>query len=141
MILIDSNIFMYSAGAEHPNKRPSLAFLEEVVRGQVTAATDAEVLQEILHRYRAMGRWAEGRRVYDLARRIIPVVIPIGVEILDAACDLLDRYDGLMARDALHAAVVPHVGAQAICSYDRDFDRIENLKRIEPGRLNPSSHS
>jgi predicted nucleic acid-binding protein len=53
VILIDANIFMYAAGAEHPHKEPSRMFLEQVARGEVDAALDAEVLQEILHRYRA----------------------------------------------------------------------------------------
>jgi predicted nucleic acid-binding protein len=69
VILIDANIFMYAAGAEHPHKEPSRRFLEQVARGEVDAALDAEVLQEILHWYRAIKRWSEGRSVYDLARR------------------------------------------------------------------------
>jgi predicted nucleic acid-binding protein len=50
---------MYAAGADHPNKEPSVRFLERVARGEVEAALDAESLQEILHRYRALGRWGE----------------------------------------------------------------------------------
>ncbi len=132
MILIDSNIFMYAAGADHPNKKPSIRFLEQVSRGQVQVATNAEVLQEILHRYRALQRWEAGRRVYDLARRIVPVVIPITAEIADAARALLDRYPTIMARDAIHAAVVVCSSLQAICSYDRDFDGIVEVQRQEP---------
>ncbi len=56
MILLDANIFMYAGGASHPNKAPSLALLEGVARGEREAAVDAEVLQEILHRYRAIQR-------------------------------------------------------------------------------------
>jgi hypothetical protein len=37
-----------------------------------------------------------------------------------------------MARDALHAAVARIHAAQAICSYDGDFDEIAGLRRIEP---------
>jgi len=37
-----------------------------------------------------------------------------------------------MARDALHADVVMHEGFDAICSYDRDFDVITAITRIEP---------
>ena len=132
MILIDSNIFMYAAGAEHPHKTPSLAFLERVARGDVEAVVDAEALQEILHRYRAIDRWGDGRHVYDLARRIVTAVIPITEEVVDAARALLDGDDRLMARDALHAAVASLHAADAICSYDRDFDRIEGIRRIEP---------
>lgn len=57
MILIDSNIFMYAAGTPHPNKEPSATFLDQVAIGEVDAVIDAEVLQEILHRYRAISRW------------------------------------------------------------------------------------
>lgn len=132
MILIDSNIFMYAAGAEHPFKRPSIRFLEEVASGEVEAAIDAEVLQEILHRYRAMGRWQDGRAVFDHARRIAPLVLPVTAEVLDSARELLDRYAGLSARDALHAAVVQLRALQGICSYDQDFDEVPKLRRIEP---------
>ena len=38
----------------------------------------------------------------------------------------------IMARDALHAAVVMAEGLEAICSYDRDFDRIKGLVRTVP---------
>lgn len=132
MILVDSNIFMYAAGALHPNKRPSVRWLERVARGEVDAVVDAEVLQEILHRYRAIGRWDEGRRVYDHARRLVPVTIPVGAEVLDQARRLLDSHAHLMARDALHAAVVLEHGLRTICSYDRDFDDIKGIRRVEP---------
>ncbi len=134
MILVDSNVFLYAAGTEHPNKRPSVSWLERVARSEIEAVVDAEVLQEILHRYRAIRRWEEGRRVFDSVRRLVPFVVPIGAEVLDRARSLLDRYPHLMARDALHAAVVREHGLRAICSFDTDFDRIEGLERIEPTR-------
>jgi predicted nucleic acid-binding protein len=132
MILVDSNVLMYAAGASHRNKGPSVRFLEEVARGEWEAALDAEVLQEILHRYRALKRWRDGRKVYDLARRLFPVVIPIDGDILDRARSLLDANSRLMARDALHAAVVETHSLEGICSFDRDFDRIESIRRIQP---------
>src|SRR3954447_17973845 len=61
-------------------------------------------------------RWPEGRSVYDLARQIVLIVIPITTEVVDLARHLLDEHEGLMARDALHAAVARMHGAQAICS-------------------------
>lgn len=132
MILIDSNVLMYAAGEPHPHKDPSRAFLERVARGEVDAAVDAEVLQEILHRYQAIGRWEDGRKVYDLARRIIPIVVPITAEIMDLARSLLDRYRSLMARNVLHAAAAIVHEAEAIASYDRDFDTIQEVRRTEP---------
>ena len=132
MILLDANILMYAAGATDPHKAPSLALLDRVARGEVDAAIDAEVLQEILHRYRAIGRWRDGRRVYDLTRRLVVSVLPITGEVTDAAHALMDGYPKLMARDALHAAVCRLSHADAICSYDADLDEIAGLRRLEP---------
>jgi uncharacterized protein len=132
VILIDTNVIMYAAGAPHPNKGPSVRLLEQVAAGELEATIDAEVLQEILHRYRAIHRWEEGKQVYDLTRRLFPVVIPVTAEILDHARQLLDTDGTIMARDALHAAVVFQERLEAVCSYDRDFDRIEGLLRREP---------
>ena len=132
MILIDSNIIMYAAGAPHAHKRPSVRMLERVASGEVDAVINAEVLQEILHRYRAIKRWDDGRRVYELARQVFPGVIPVTADVLDRARRLLDDHAHLMARDALHAAVVLDEGLEAICSYDRDFDGIPGVVRVEP---------
>ena len=132
MILVDTNVIMYAAGAEHPHKRPSLVLLERVAGGELEATIDAEVLQEILHRYRAIGRWEDGRRVYDLTREVFPSVVPVTAGILDRARRLLDADRTILARDALHAAVVMAEGLDAVCSYDRDFDRIKGLVRREP---------
>jgi len=116
VILIGTNVIMYAAGAPHPNKGPSVRVLEQVAAGEVEATIDAEVLQEILHRYRAIHRWEEGKQVYDLTRRLFPVVIPVTAAILDRARRLLDTDPEIMARDALHAAVVIQERLEGVCS-------------------------
>jgi predicted nucleic acid-binding protein len=132
VILIDANVFMYAAGAEHQHKAPSVGFLRRIALGEIAAAVDAEVLQEILHRYRAIRRWEEGRAIYALARRIVPLVVAITDAIVDRARDLLDDDARLGPRDALHAAVVLDHGMEGVCSYDRDLDRVVGLRRLEP---------
>ena len=105
---------MYAAGAEHSHKAPSVAMLRRIALGEIDAAVDAEVLQEILHRSRAIRRWQEGREVYALARRIVPLVVAITDQVVDRARDLLDRR------------------MKGVCSYDRDLDRVVGLQRFEP---------
>ena len=68
MILVDAHVLMYAAGAPHAFKGTAVRFLERVARGEVDAALDAEILQEVLHRYRALNRWEDGRKVF--VRRI-----------------------------------------------------------------------
>lgn len=130
MTLVDSNIFMYAAGGEHPLKSRAVEFLARVAEGTIEAVIDAEVLQEILHRYRALRRWKEGRLVYDTARIVFPDVLAVTGEVMDSARRLMDGHAGLMARDALHAAVVAAYGLTSITSFDHDFDRVEGLKRV-----------
>jgi predicted nucleic acid-binding protein len=132
VILIDSNVIMYAAGAAHRNRSRSLRYLEFIAKGDIEAALDAEVLQEILHRYKAIGRWVDGMRAYTLARSVVPTVLPIDAETTDRARALMDVYRQLSARDAVHAAVVVVNNLDGICTFDRIYDRIAEVNRIEP---------
>jgi predicted nucleic acid-binding protein len=129
VILVDTNIFMYAGGAAHRRKDPCVRLLERIASGRLEAAIDAEVLQEILHRYRAIGRWETGRVVFDMARVVMPTVIPITLDHLLRCRRLLDENPRLDARDALHVGVYEQVRAEALCSYDEDFDAVPSIVR------------
>ena len=131
--LIDANIFMYASGAEHPYKNLSAEWLRRVAGGDQDAVIDAEILQEILHRYQAIARWEQGREVYDLAKTIAEQVLPVTEEVMDQAKKLLDAYKDITARDAVHVAVCQVYHLEGIISFDRDFDRINEINRIQPG--------
>ncbi len=123
---------MYAAGADHPHKAAAVGFLERVAAGEIDAGLDAVVLQEILHRYRSLNLWEEGRKVYDLARRLFPEVLPVTGEVMDRARLLADSDPSLSARDAVHAAIASVFQLEGICSFDLDFDRIQGCRRHRP---------
>jgi len=56
VIFVDSNIPMYLIGAPHPHKIDAQRMLEKLLSDRVRLVTDAEVLQEMLHRYVAIDR-------------------------------------------------------------------------------------
>ena len=56
MIFIDTNVPMYLVGADHPHKAEATRLLERAASNRERLVTDAEVLQEILHRYVAIAR-------------------------------------------------------------------------------------
>ena len=132
MILIDAGVIIHAAGTEHPAKAASVAMLQSVASGEVEATTDAHVLGEILQHYRAIGRPDDGKRVYDLVRQIFPNVLPLNAPVMDRARRILDSDPRLDARNAIHAAIVMTEGMEAVCSYDRGFDRIMGIVRREP---------
>jgi len=47
---------MYLMGAAHPHKTESQVILESLIAAGERLVTDAEVLQEILHRYTAIDK-------------------------------------------------------------------------------------
>lgn len=64
MVFIDSNVPMYLVGAPHPNRDRVVAFLQ--AQPGEYYVTSAEVYQEILHRYAAIGRRAAIADAFDL---------------------------------------------------------------------------
>jgi predicted nucleic acid-binding protein len=56
LIFVDSNIPMYLIGSSHPHKAEAQVILERLIAAGKRLVTDAEVLQEVLHRYMAINR-------------------------------------------------------------------------------------
>ena len=62
---IDANVPIYAVGRGHRYKEPCVRILMMVAEHPQMFFTDAEVLQELVHRYLASGRWALGREVLE----------------------------------------------------------------------------
>lgn len=131
-IFVDTNIFIYASGDPHPYKEPSKHILERIAQNQLKAVTNTEVLQEILHRYCVIKDRARGFTIFDDCIKIIPVILPITKQDISKAREILQEYPLLEARDATHAAVMFNRGIKTICSYDKHYDQIKELKRVEP---------
>jgi predicted nucleic acid-binding protein len=130
-VFIDSNIPMYVAGASHPNRDPARKFLDRVSAREVDACTSAEVLQEILWRYSALGKPALARDVYDLFVDVCPVVLPVTLAETDRARDILCSRARVSARDAMHAAVMLNHGVEWIATFDTGFDSVAGVRRLK----------
>ena len=130
MILVDSNIPMYLVGAAHPNKDAARRALEDAVAAGQTLCTDAEVLQEILHRYTAIGRRENIDPAFDALLTIVDIVYPIERADVDRARRLLRTTPTLSARDAVHVAVMQGRDIDRILSFDGGFDGIPGIVRV-----------
>lgn len=130
MIFVDSNVPMYLVGAPHPHKHDARRMLEGLVSEGETLATDAEVFQEILHRYTAIGRRDAIQPAFDALSRLVDQVFSVDGEAVDAAKELVLGHLDLSARDAIHAAIMQQHGLDTILSFDRDFDRLPGITRL-----------
>lgn len=130
MILVDSNVPMYLVGAPHPHKLDAQRLLESALSAAERLVTDAEVLQEICHRYVAIRRRDMIQPAFDALLGVVDDVLPIDREDADAAKDIVLRYASLSARDALHLAVMRRHGVERIMTFDRGFDAYPGIARL-----------
>jgi predicted nucleic acid-binding protein len=131
MVFVDSNVPMYVAGREHALRDPARRFLERARSGNVDICTSTEVLQEILYRYAALKRLDLAASVYDLFVHICPTVLPVTLADTDRAKALLVSSRGISVRDAIHAAVMLNHDISEIATFDRGFDVLDGLSRVD----------
>lgn len=129
---MDVNIMMYSAGTRHPYKEPSIQLLQRVTHGQLDTVIDTEILQEILYRYWNLKILDQGIILMNHAVQVIPTILPVAKPDLLLCATLLAQYHNIEPRDAIHAAVMLNHGLTQIYSYDRHFDSIPGIRRLEP---------
>lgn len=130
MIFVDSNIPMYLVGAPHPHKADAQRLLEQCVAAEQRLVTDAEVLQEILHRYAAIGRRDAMAPAFEVLLAVVDQVFPIELRDVERARDVLLANLQLSARDALHAAVMERHAVATILTFDGGFDGLPGVTRL-----------
>lgn len=121
---------MYLMGAAHPHKSESQILLEQLIAGGQRLITDAEVMQEILHRYTAIARREAIRPAFQLLLDVVDEVLAIEKVDVMRAAEIAQNRAMISARDAVHIAVMERHGIRWILSFDADFDRWPGLNRI-----------
>jgi uncharacterized protein len=130
--LIDSAVFVYAVGADHPYREPCRRLVDALGRDAFQGEISVEAVQEFLHqRIRRTGDRAEATRLARHMAGLCPLH-DVTVADLRAALELVAAYDQLQARDAIHAATALNRGIAAIISPDPDFDGLAHLQRIDP---------
>jgi predicted nucleic acid-binding protein len=130
LIFVDSNIPMYLVGGVHPHRADAQVLLERLTVGSQRLVTDAEVLQELLHRYTAVDRRNMIRLAFKVLLDLVDEVFAVEKYDVLRAAEIAQHRESFSARDAVHIAVMEHRGIQSILSFDADFDRWPGLRRI-----------
>jgi len=130
MIFVDSNIPMYLIGREHPHKIDTQRLLERLASERRRFVTDAEVLQEILHRYSAVNLRDAIQPAFDALLAVVDDVFPIQRSAVERAKTILLARRRLSARDALHLAVMEEQGVSEILTFDAGYDGYPGITRL-----------
>lgn len=121
---------MYLVGASHPHKADARRWLEELVCNQERLVTDAEVLQEILHRYVSIEQPDAIQPALDALLGVVDEVFSVDRTAVERARGIVLGRRGLSARDAIHIATMQTHGVKKILSFDRGLDDFPGITRL-----------
>ena len=133
MPFLDTTVLLRHFLGDHPEQSPrATAFLGRVERGEVQVHISDTVIFETVFTLQRTYRLAK----QDIRDAVIPllelpdVVIP-GKRRLRRAFELYIDLN-LPFADAYHAAMTEWLNLDEIVSFDRDFDRVPGIERVEP---------
>jgi len=138
LLYVDSNIFLYPVIYKPETvkeARESKNFLLKISEGFVEACTATITWDEVV--------WVV-RKIFglkpsiELGRKLLEFpnlkLLNVKRSVVLRAQKLMEKY-GIKPRDAIHAATALENGVETIVSYDRDFDKLEEIKRLDPRNL------
>lgn len=133
MIFVDTNIFLRFLLADNPKQSPRCKRLfEKAKKGKVKLITSGMVIAEIA--WVLISFYKESRQ--DVAKKLRQIILFKGLVIPDRKVLLLaiQQFEAQNVDfiDAYNYSLVINKKIKKIYSYDRDFDKLNKTKRIEP---------
>jgi len=138
LLYVDSNVFLYPIVYRLETieeAKESKNFLLKISEGSVEACTATITWDEIV--------WVI-RRIFglkpsiELGRKFLEFpnlkLLSVKRSVILRAQRLIEKYK-IKPRDAIHAATALENNIETIVSYDRDFDKLEEIKRLDPRSL------
>lgn len=130
--LLDTSIFVYALGRDHPYKDPCREILDRAGAEELRGEASADLPQELMHqRFRRTGDRAEAARAARKAAELCKLH-PLEADDALLSIDLFETHPRLDARDAVFAAVALNRGIDLVLATDRAFDEVPGLGRIDP---------
>lgn len=152
-VFVDTNIFVYALAKRHRYKSTCEALLSKVNQGDMIGFTSSTVINELFHTIligEVKIKYGDVEVIrfikehpnvisdcdvaYDALDDIFDsavVILPLTLEVLQHAKTLSRKHD-LLFSDAIHAGSCDVYGIKHIASNDKDFDRVDFLKRWSP---------
>ena len=132
-LFIDTNVFVRHLTQDHADYSPkATAFFARIERGDLKARTAETAIFEAVFTLERRYRAAKSVIREGLLPLIeLPGLVIPGKQRLRRAFELyVDR--NLSFGDAYHVALMEQLSIEEIASFDRDFDRVPGIRRVEP---------
>ena len=129
MIFVDANIPMYIVGDHEKYRSMARRLVENAVMARERLVTNAEVLQEILHRYVAIDRRDAIQPAFDAILGVVDEIFAVTLEDVERAKTILHGRKKHSARDAIHLATMERHSVTRIMTFDVGFDSYPGVSR------------
>jgi predicted nucleic acid-binding protein len=123
VVFVDANIPMYLVGADDRYRTDARRLVERAVEARERLVTNAEVLQEILHRYTAINQ-------RDAILGVVDEVFSITADDVERAKNIVQGRRKHSARDAIHLATMERHRVSRIMTFDKGFDSYPGVTRV-----------
>ena len=136
MRFLDANIFLrYLTRDDEAKAEACFRLFQRLKSGEERATTSEVIIAEVA--YVLAARALYNLRPDEISARLRPLLAVRGLRVAHKrsclqALDLYASYPFLDFEDALAVAEMERQGLKIILSYDRDFDRLEQVTREEP---------
>jgi predicted nucleic acid-binding protein len=133
LTLLDTNIFLRHLVADHPVQSPqATAYFARIEQGEVRVRTTEIVVFETVFN---LERWYKHPKA-KIRDNLLPLIALPGI-ILPSKRRLQDTFElyttlNLPFADAYHVVVMRQFRLTEIVSFDREFDRVPDIARVEP---------
>lgn len=136
MKFLDTNVFIrFLTGDDEKKAEACYRLFQRVSRGEEVLMTCEAIVSEVVY-VLASQRAGYGLNHEDIRARLVPILTLRGLRIpqKQVYIDALNIYasSSLDFEDALAIAHMQQQGVSEIISYDKDFDSIPGIRRIEP---------
>lgn len=135
MQIVDTNIFVRFLTGDNPKKAEACRdLLRKAEDGKVELQTTESIIAEVIY-------VLESKNLYNLSRdeiyeRLLPILTIDGLRISykNSVIRALEIYtnEKIDFNDAILVALAERTGIKEINSYDKGFDKIKRVKRMEP---------
>ncbi len=128
---VDSNIFFYAKIMDREYGPSCAEVIRSIHDGRTTAAVSTLVALEVANALRKFGLGREVRDTVDSIFSLRMQVASLEQSDLRNAINTFHKYL-ISPYDCAHVAMMKRLGAQALISADKDFDKITGITRRNP---------
>lgn len=133
-LFIDSNVFFYAKIMDRDYGEACARVIRRVEAGEIEATTSVLIVVELANALRKYGLSDEVKKVVDAVFSLDISILQVDPTDVRVAADIFDK-SRISPYDCVHIAVMKRAAIKEIISADREFDRVTDIKRLDPHRL------